>query len=175
VHFLSKIRPVVTLIAASLLLQACVTTGNMITESDSSESSHLQADMNTRDLLALAEKLTNQMMMDDKLQHWPEKKPRFMVSSVLNDTDDPTLVITEMTDRIQEIIFNAEIARIVDRSANKFDYFIKSTVSSQREFGNNGKEDVTYTVKFRLLNFDGELVGSWSENMRLTKGARPIF
>ncbi|MBF0195888.1 MAG: hypothetical protein HQL71_15115 [Magnetococcales bacterium] len=174
-QFFIKNSPLFPILLAAIILQACATSGNRVEMTPSNARTHMQADINVSDLLALAKKITNKMLHDKKIQNWAQMQPKIIVGSVRNDTDDPTLDVTEMSDRIRELIFNAQRAKIVDPRAADFDYIIKSSISSQRTFGREGQEDVIYTIKFRVLNFDGEWIGSWSDNLRLTKGARPLF
>lgn len=72
-------------------------------------------------------------------------------------------------DRIQEVLFNSGAVRVLDRSAASFDYIMKSEITDIVTRSSDGQKLVDYTMKIKLYNLDGELVGQWSDDLSLFK------
>ena len=148
---------------------------NGVTIGDSNARTHLEAELTIGDLMAFAENVTNKMLASPRLSEWSAKPPKLILGSLINNTDNPNLRVKDMYDRIVEVIFNANVARIVDSSAVSFDYIVKSEVSSNRQYGDNGKQLVEYVMTFKLFSVEGELQGQWSDRLNLVRNKRKLW
>lgn len=144
---------------------------------DTGERAHLQAKLNMTDLMALAEKLTNDMLMSDEVARWSEqgKKPRIVVGRIRNRTDLDNIPEEALYDRVVQTIVNSGVARVVDKSSTRFDYVLSGDIQSTTEYGQDGSKLRQFRVTLKMSNIDGELVGSWQGRMSLAKGAKPLF
>ena len=142
---------------------------------DSRSQSHLQAELTMADYLVLAENVTNKMLSSKFVQSWGKRKPRLIVGNLLNNTDNESIRMTDLHDRIQETIFNSGLVRVVDKSATEFDYIIKSELTSTRQYGKDGKELVFFTLQLKMFTLMGELKGQWSDDLAMAKSEKSMF
>ena len=92
-----------------------------------------------------------------------------MVGQLRQNTHDENLRIQDIHDRIQEVLFNSGAVRVMDRSATNFDYIMKTEITDIVTRAPDGQKLVDYTMKIKLFNLDGELVGQWSDDLSLFK------
>ncbi len=142
---------------------------------DSNARTHLETELTIGDLMAFAETVTNKMLASPRLSDWASKPPRLILGSLVNNTDNPNLRVNDMYDRIVEVMFNSNVARIVDASAENFDYIVKSEISSNRQYGEGGKQLVEYVMTFKLFSVEGELQGQWSDRLNLVQNKRKLW
>jgi hypothetical protein len=142
---------------------------------DSNARTHLESELSIGDLMAFAETVTNKMLSSPRLADWPQRRPKLILGSLVNNTDNPNLRVNDMYDRIVEVIFNANVARVVDQSAVSFDYIVKSEISSNRQYGEDGAQLVEYVMTFKLFSVEGELQGQWSDRLNLVKNKRKLW
>ncbi len=142
---------------------------------DPRSRAHLQAELTMADYLALAETVTNKMLASKFVQSWGRKKPRLIVGTLVNNTDNENIRMTDIHDRIQETILNSGLVRIVDKSATDFDYIIKSELTSTRQYGKDGKELVYFTLQLKMFTLMGELKGQWSDDIAMAKAEKRLF
>lgn len=138
---------------------------------DESERAHLTAGLTTADYIAFAEEVTNKMLSSRQVEEWSAKQPRVILGIVRNNTDNENIRVKDIYDRIQETMFNSGLMRIVDASATDFDYIIKPELTSTRQYGSNGEELAYFTLQLKMFKLDGELVGQWSDDLALGRGA----
>ena len=67
------------------------------------------------------------------------------------------------------------VARIVDKSATDFDYIIKSELTSTRQYGEEGKELVYYTLQLKMFTMMGGEVGQWSDDLAMAQDQRQWY
>lgn len=149
--------------------------GGGVQEVDAKESQHLQTELTMRDYVALAETVTNKMLSSQLVQSWGNKKPRLIVGILVNNTDNESIRMADLHDRIQETILNSGLVRVVDKSATSFDYVIKSELTSTRQYGENNKELVYFTLQLKMFTLMGELMGQWSDDIAMARGAKRLF
>lgn len=142
---------------------------------DPRSRAHLQAQIHGGDYVALAENVTNKMLSSKIVQKWGNKRPRLIVGILVNNTDNENIRMTDLNDRIQEVILNSGLVRVVDKSATSFDYVIKSELTSTRQYGKDNQELVFYTLQLKMFKVDGELMGQWSDDMSLAKAKQRFF
>ena len=144
--------------------------GHMQTVSivDSAERIKLDTKVSLSDIIAFAENLTNKMLQSPVISK-AKKKPRIVVGSLKQNTHDENLRVQDIHDRIQEVLFNSGAVRVLDRSANNFDYIMKSEITDIVTRAPDGQKLVDYTMKIKLFNLEGELVGQWSDDLSLFK------
>jgi len=142
---------------------------------DPSSRAHLQAGLTMGDYLAFAEKVTNKMLASPFVQSWGAKKPKLIVGTLKNNTDDENIRMQDVHDRIQETIFNSGLVRIVDTSATSFDYIIKTELTNTRQLGNDGQELAYFTLQLKMFTLSGELMGQWSDDLPLGKAKKRLF
>jgi len=142
---------------------------------DAKSRGHLQAQLTMADYAALAETVTNKMLVSKLVQKWGKRKPRVIASVPVNNTDNENIRMRDLHDRIQETLFGAGVMRVVDKSATSFDYVIKSELTSTRQYGKGGKELVYYTLQLKMFTLMGELVGQWSDDLAMAKSEKRMF
>lgn len=139
---------------------------------DESSRAHLQAELTMGDYTAFAEKVTNKMLRSRLVQSWGNKRPRLVVGKLLNNTDNESIRMQDIYDRITETILGSGLVRLMDQSATRFDYVVKTELSSTRQYGSNGEELAYFKLEFKLFKLDGEMVGQWSDVLPLGKASR---
>jgi hypothetical protein len=142
---------------------------------DPKSRGHLQAKLTMADYVALAETVTNKMLASKLVQQWGTKKPKVIAAVPVNNTDNESVRMRDLHDRIQETLFNSGVMRVVDKSATDFDYIIKSELTSTRQYGQGGKELVHYTLQLKMFTLMGELKGQWSDDLAMAKAAKSMF
>jgi len=164
-----------TVVGLSLAMSACQTIQTLggqqgdVSVADPKSRAHLQAELHMGDYLALTETVTNKMLASPAAQSWGNNKPRLIVGILVNNTDNKSIRMTDLHDRIQEVIFNTGLVRVVDKSATEFDYVIKSELTSSRQYGKDNRELVFFTLQLKMFKLNGELVGQWSDDISLAK------
>ena len=118
------------------------------------------------DIIAFAENMTNKMLRSPVFAE-AKNKPRVILGNVANNTHDENLRIMDIYDRIQEVLFNSGVVRVLDPSATSFDYIINPEIISitSRDADNNKRID--YSMKIRMYDVKGELVGHWSDDLSM--------
>ena len=170
-----------SIVVLSVAIIGCQTTPTMTGQQsdvavvDPKSRAHLQAELHMGDYLALSEKVTNKMLSSRAARKWGKKRPRLIVGILVNNTDNESIRMRDLHDRIQEIIFNSGLVRIVDKSATKFDYVIKSELTSSRQYGKDKQELVFFTLQLKMFTLMGELVGQWSDDLSLAKAKQRMF
>lgn len=134
---------------------------------DPKSREHLQTSLTMTDFLGIGEKVTNKMLASPLVKGWGDKRPRLILGDVRNNTDDENIRVGDIYERIQETIFNSGLVRVVDRSATEFEYIVKPELTSTRQYGQGGKEQVHFTMQLKMFKVDGELMGQWSDDLRL--------
>ena len=176
---LTKITKLFLLTSLLMSLSACgpKTFGQQgdVAMVDPMSGAHIQASLTMGDYLRLAETVTNKMLATPFVQSWGSKRPKLIVGDLVNNTDDESIRMRDIHDRIQEVIFNSGLARVVDTSATSFDYIIKSEMTSTRQYGRNNQELVIFTLQLKMFKLDGELVLQQSDDLALGKAERRLF
>ncbi len=142
---------------------------------DAKGRGHLQAQLTMADYVALAEKVTNKMLVSKLVQKWGKRKPKVIAATPRNNTDNENVRMSDLHDRIQETLFNSGVMRVVDKSATSFDYIIKSELTSTRQYGKGGQELVHYTLQLKMFTLMGELKGQWSDDLAMAKSEKSMF
>ncbi len=126
------------------------------------------------DYTAFAENVTNKMLSSRLARSWGNP-PKLIVYELANSTDDESIVITDIYDRITETILNSGVARLVREDSVDFDYSVEVYLTSTRHYGENGEELAHFKLEFKLFTVDGELVGQWSDVLALAKAKKSFF
>ena len=129
---------------SSLLLAGCATTGSNSSGStfapaifghsrtvsivDSSDRNKLDTKISLSDIIAFAENLTNKMLASPVIAK-AKKPPRIVVGTLRQNTHDENLRVGDIQDRIQEVLFNSGAVRVLDSSANNFDYIMRAEIT----------------------------------------------
>ncbi|MDZ7758838.1 MAG: hypothetical protein U5L00_01085 [Desulfovermiculus sp.] len=135
---------------------------------DPDSRSHLQTRLTMADYKALAEDVTNKMLRSHLVQSWGSWKPKLIVGDLVNHTNNENIRMSDLHDRIQEVIFNSGLIRVVDKSATSFDYIVKTELTSTRQHG-GGQELAYYTMQMKMFTLSGELKGQWSADLHLAR------
>jgi PBP1b-binding outer membrane lipoprotein LpoB len=176
-----KTLKISTLLAVAAVLSACQTnpliTGGQSNVSivGSGERGHLSAELTMADYTKLAETVTNKMLSSSLVQTWGNKRPRLILAKLRNNTDNESIRMQDIYDRITETLLNSGLLRLVDTSATSFDYVVRSELSSNRQFGSNGQQLVGYKLELKMMTLDGEMKGQWSGLLTLAKGKRSFL
>ena len=140
--------------------------------SNPGDGAHLETNLTMADYTKFAEKVTDKMLRSKLVQSWGTRKPRLVVSKLLNNTDDENIRMQDVYDRISEIILASGLVRLMDIQATSFDYVVRSELSSTRQYGKDGEELAFYKLEFKLYALDGEMKGQWSDVISLGKAKR---
>lgn len=176
-----KLTKITAILVSGVLFSACQTnpimTGGQSNVSivGSGERGHLSAQLTMADYTELAETVTNKMLSSGVVQQWGNKKPRLILAKLRNNTDNESIRMQDIYDRITETLLNSGVLRLVDSSATSFEYVVRSELSSNRQYGSNGQELVGYKLELKLMTIDGEMKGQWSGMLTLAKGKRSFF
>lgn len=166
-------------VSSAIWLAGCQTTNvgqqSDVAMIDAKSRGHLQAQLTMADYVALAETVTNKMLVSPLVQKWGKRRPKVIAAIPRNNTDNENIRMRDLHDRIQEVLFNSGVMRVVDKSATDFDYVIKSELTSTRQYGRNGKELVYYTLQLKMFTIMGELVGQWSDDLAMARSEKRMF
>lgn len=167
------------LLACSALLAGCSKNQlggqSRVSILDDSSRAHLQAELTMADYTAFAEKVTNKMMASRLVQSWGTKRPRLVVGRMRNNTDNESIRIQDVYDRITETILGSGLVRLMDQSATSFDYVVNTELSSTRQYGSDGEELAYFKLEFKMFKLDGEMIGQWSDILPLGKAKRSFI
>lgn len=141
----------------------------------SGERGHLSAQLTMADYTELSETVTNKMLSSKLVQSWGQKKPRLILAKLRNNTDNESIRMQDIYDRITETLLNSGLVRLVDTSATSFNYVVRSELSSNRQYGSDGQELVGYKLELKMMTIDGEMKGQWSGLLTLAKGKRSFL
>ncbi len=139
---------------------------------DESSRAHLSTELTMADYTAFAEKVTNKMLRSKLVQSWGKKRPKLVVAKLKNNTNNDSIRVQDIYDRITETILNSGLVRLMDTSATSFDYVVRIELSETKQYGGHGEELVYYKLEFKLFTIDGEMVGQWSDVLPLAKAHR---
>lgn len=78
------------------------------------------------DYTAFAEKVTNKMLRSRLVQSWGKKRPKLVVGKLANNTNNDSIRMQDIYDRITETILNSGLVRLMDQSATSFDYVVRT-------------------------------------------------
>jgi len=169
----------ILLLALPLTLIGCSNTQfggqSRVSILDDNSREHLQAELTMNDYTAFAEKVTNKMLRSRLVQSWGNKRPKLIVGSLRNNTDNESIRMQDIYDRITETILGSGLVRLMDKSATSFDYVVKTELSSTRQYGSNNEELAYFKLEFKLFKIDGEMVGQWSDVLPLGKASRKFI
>ena len=128
---------------------------------DSSARIHLDTKVALNDIIAFSENLTNKMLASPVFKNAKNK--------LRNTTHDENIRIQDIHDRIQETLFNSGVVRVLDGSATNFNYIMQTEITDTVQRAPDGQKMVDYSMKIKLFNVSGELVGQWSDDLSLFK------
>jgi hypothetical protein len=163
------------LLAVVFVLVANVLCAAEIDLVDPKTRDHLQTELHMGDYLALSETVTNKMLASGLVQGWGGTRPKLIVGVLVNNTDNESIRMTDLHDRIAEVILGSGLVRLMDVSATAFDYVIKSELTSTRQYGEKNQEIVFFTLQLKMFTLEGELVGQWSDDVAMAKGKKKLF
>lgn len=146
-------------------------TGHLSTISmvDSSERRHLNTRVALSDIISFSENLTNKMLQS-KVFVTAKKKPRIIVGKIKQNTHDDNLRMSDVHDRIEEYLFNTDKVIVRDSGSTEFDYIMEMELSDIVQRASDGQKQVDYMMKIKLYNQNGDLMGTWSDDLSLYKG-----
>ena len=138
---------------------------------DKNSREHIATELTMADYTAFAEVVTDKMLASRLVIGWGDHRPKLVLAALRNNTDDESIRMTDVYDRITEVILNSGVARLMDQSAIEFDYVVKSEMSSTRQYSDK-QELVFFKLEFKMFTLEGELVGQWSDVLPLAKGKK---
>lgn len=163
----------------TILISGCVTTsGNSqgrVAMIDTSERAHLDNTLNMTDLMSLADKLTNDMLMSDTVLEWGNERPKLVIGHLINETDDDNIPEEMIYDRIRGLILQSGVARIVSENSNNFKYILHGVLNSTQEYSDDGSSMRQFRVTLNLSDIEGEQHGQWQGRISLGKAKRSLF
>jgi PBP1b-binding outer membrane lipoprotein LpoB len=169
-------KKIITLGTCALLMTGCAQTQlggqSRVSILDESSRAHLEAELTMADYTAFAEKVTNKMLASRLVQSWGKKRPRLVVGRMRNNTDNESIRVQDIYDRITETILGSGLVRLMDKSETSFDYVVNTEISSTRQHGSGGEELAYFKLEFKMFTLSGEMVGQWSDILPLGKARR---
>ena len=169
-------KRLITLGTCALLMTGCAQTQlggqSRVSILDESSRAHLEAELTMADYTAFAEKVTNKMLASRLVQSWGKKRPRLVVGRMRNNTDNESIRVQDIYDRITETILGSGLVRLMDKSETSFDYVVNTEISSTRQHGSGGEELAYFKLEFKMFTLSGEMVGQWSDILPLGKARR---
>lgn len=135
---------------------------------DSAERTKLNTNIDLSDIIAFAENLTNKMLASPIFAK-AKKPPRLVLGNIRQNTHDENLRVSDIYDRVQEVLLNSGQVRVLDVSATSFDYIVNPEISSIVSRAGDGRKKVDYTMVMKLYTLSGELKGQWSDDLTLFK------
>lgn len=135
---------------------------------DSADRAKLDTDYGLSDIIAMSESLTNKMLQHRVFAN-ASKTPRIVIGKITNNTHDENLRVVDLHDRLQEVLLNSGQVRVLDKSANYFDYIMHTEITSASHSASDGQRKVDYTVKIKLFSVNGEVIGQWSDDTSFFK------
>ncbi len=161
-------------------LAACQTTSNTVplktgvsSVRDAAERNHMSTQTVTGDFIALAESVTNRMLVSREVASWGSKRPRLLIGNFRNRTSDETIPSGAISSRITEVVIESGVAKVVqDKSAINFDYIINSRLTSQTHYDGTGASIANYSYRMQMLDKDGVVVGQWTEDASIGTSGR---
>jgi len=169
-------KKLITLGTCALLMTGCAQTQlggqSRVSILDESSRAHLEAELTMADYTAFAEKVTNKMLASRLVQSWGKKRPRLVVGRMRNNTDNESIRVQDIYDRITETILGSGLVRLMDKSETSFDYVVNTEISSTRQHGSGGEELAYFKLEFKMFTLSGEMVGQWSDVLPLGKARR---
>lgn len=143
------------------------------------ERVHVDDRITAEDMNALAGKVTEKMLSSSVAQKWMAKgkKPLLVVAVPENTTHDANIITEDLQDEIISKILDSGAARVIDESSvsSRYDYIIKTTITSTTQRGNGGSKVTYYTCKLQLFSMRGERMGQWHDKIGMTKAAKSFF
>ncbi len=151
--------------------------GSTVSVIDPSARVHVDTALTVADYTALAETVTNKMLASRLVRQWQKRKrkPRLIVATPVNNTDDESIRVADIFDRISEVLLNSGTVRIMMPEANRFDYIVRTELSTTRQMGRRGEELAYFKLELKLFTDDGEMVGQWSDVIPLARPARSFL
>lgn len=123
---------------------------------------HLQSNHKTaKDYMALAESVSKEIIASALVKKFVGK-PRVIVTIPINNSENKKIRMADFHDRIQETLLESGYLRLMDKSATRFEYIIKSEFTSTSQ---GGRSLAYYILTLKMFTFNGELVGQWSDYM----------
>ncbi len=141
---------------------------------DVDERDLLRVGVTMTDLKELAGTVTQKFLRSPQAQGWTEK-PRLVLGRLVNNTDDESIQMSDLSDLVTNAILGSGLVRLLDTSADDFDYILKQTLTSKRQYGDNDTQILHFTMQMKLYSLDGELIGQWSHDIKQTQRGRKNF
>lgn len=141
---------------------------------DVDERDLLRVGVTMTDLKELAGTVTQKFLRSPQAQGWTDK-PRLVLGRLINNTDDESIQMSDLSDLVTNAILGSGLVRLLDTSADDFDYILKQTLTSKRQYGQDDNQILHFTMQMKLYSLDGELIGQWSHDIKQVQAARSNF
>lgn len=158
-------------------LSGCATSGrspNRAGYGDTNERDLIRVGVTMTDLKELASTVTQKFLRSPQVQSW-KTKPRLVLGRLVNNTDDESIQMTDLSDLVTNLVLGSGLVRVLDVSADDFDYILKQSLTSRRQYGNDDNQVLHFTMQMKLFSLDGELVGQWSHDIKQIQAGRSTF
>ena len=158
-------------------LSGCATSaqsGSRVGYGDTSERDLIRVGVTMTDLKELAGTVTQKFLRSPQAQGW-KAKPRLVLGRLVNNTDDESIQMSDLSDLVTNLVLGSGLVRVLDVTADDFDYILKQKLTSKRQYGQNDNQILHFTMQMKLYSLDGELVGQWSHDIKQTQAGRSTF
>lgn len=162
-----------------LLLSGCANVGaqskSRVSYADTNERDLIRIGVTATDLKELAGTVTEKFLRSPQVQSWSPRKPRLVVGPLVNNTDDESIQMADLSDLVTNQILGSGLVRVLDASSNDFDYILKQSLTSKHQYGANHAEILHFTMQMKLFDLRGELIGQWSHDIKQAQSGRRTF
>ncbi len=141
---------------------------------DTDERDLIRVGVTMTDLKELAGTVAQKFLRSPQVQSWGTK-PRVVLGKLVNNTDDESIQMSDLSDLVTNLVLGSGLVRVLDVTADDFDYILKQSLTSKRQYGKDDNQVLHFTMQMKLYSLDGELVGQWSHDIKQTQAARSTF
>lgn len=160
-----------------VILSGCATgaQGSRTTYGDTNERDLLGIGVTMTDLKELAGEVTQKFLRSPQVRDWSPHKPKLVLGALVNNTDDESIQMTTLSDLVTDQVLGSGLIRLLDTSADNFEYILRQSLTSKRQYGQDDKQILHFTMQMKLFDLEGELIGQWSHDIKQVQSARRTF
>lgn len=100
------------------------------------------------------------MLSSPHARSWGESRPRLIIGSTINNTDDESLRVSMIVDQVTEILIGARLFDILASGSADFDYVLETEITSRSQRTQN-QLATNFFLKVTLFKEDGAIVDQW--------------
>ena len=162
-----------------VILSGCAASGgasrSRVGYGDTDERDLLRVGVTMTDLKELAGQVTEKFLRSPQVRGWSPHRPKLVLGPLVNNTDDESIQMVDLSDLVTNQILGSGLVRLLDVTADDFDYILRQSLTSKRQYGQNDTQILHFTMQMKLFDLEGELIGQWSHDIKQVQSARRTF